>query len=95
MLEDNPRDWNIILSKNLWAYRTSKRDSTRVSPYPLTYGQDTVLPMEVVVPSIRVSRQNGLNPQEYNEAMMMELEVLDEKRIQSLGHIMIQKNKVA
>ena len=25
-LEDNPRDWHIILFKTLWAYRTSKRD---------------------------------------------------------------------
>ena len=49
MLEDNPKDCHIILSKTLWAYRTSKRDSTGVSPYSLTYGQDAMLPMEVVV----------------------------------------------
>ena len=55
------------------AYRTSKRDSTRVSPYSLTYGQDVVLPREVVVPSLWVSRQNLPNPQEYSEAMLMEL----------------------
>ena len=55
----------------------------------LQYGQDAVLPMEVVVPSLRVSRQNNLNPQEYNEAMMMELEVLDRKILQALDHIMI------
>ena len=52
MLEDNPIDWHKILSETLWAYRTSKRDSTGVSPYYLTYGQDVVLPMEVVVPSL-------------------------------------------
>ena len=56
MLEDNPRDCHIILSKTLWVYRNSKRDSTRVSPYFLTYGQDTVLLMEVVVPFLRVFR---------------------------------------
>ena len=89
MLEDNPRDWHRILSEILWAYRTSKRDSTEVSPYSLTYGQDVVLPMEVVVPSLRVSRQNDLNPQEYSEAMIMELEALDGKRLQALDHIMI------
>ena len=49
MLEDNPRDWHIILSKTLWVYITSKRDSTGVSSYFLTYGYDAVLPMEVVV----------------------------------------------
>ena len=53
-----------------------------------------MLPMEVVVPSLRVSRQNDLNPQEYSEAMMMELEALDRKRLQALDHIMIQKKKV-
>ena len=84
MLEDNPKDCHIILSKTLWAYRTSKRDSIGVSPCSLTYGHDTVLPTEVVVPSLRVSKQNGLNFQEYNEAMMMELEALD-----GLDHIMI------
>ena len=95
MLEDNPRDWHIILSKTLRAYITSKRDSTGVTPYSLTYGQDAVFLIEVVVPSLRVFRHNGLNPQEYNEAIMMELEALDGKRLQALDHIMIQKKKVA
>ena len=62
MLEDNPRDWHRISYETLRAYRTFKRDYIGVSPYSLTYGQDAVLPMEVVVPSLRVSRQNGLNP---------------------------------
>ena len=53
MLEDNPRDWHIILSETVWAYRTSKKYSIWVIPYSLTYA---VLPMEVVVPSLRVSR---------------------------------------
>ena len=48
-----------------------------------------MLPMEVIVHSLRVSGQNGLNPQEYNEAMIMELEALDEKRLQAFDHIMI------
>ena len=92
MLEDNSRDWHIILSETLWAYRTSKNDSVGISTYSLTYA---VLPMEVVVPSLRVSRQNDLNPQEYSEAMMMELKALDGKRLQELDYIMIQKNTVA
>ena len=54
-----------------------------------------MLSMEVVVPCIRVSKHIGLNHQEYNESMMMELEALDGKRLQALHHIMIQKNKVA
>ena len=48
-----------------------------------------MLPMEVVVPSLWVSRKIDLNPQEYSEAMIMELEALDGKRLQALDHIMI------
>ena len=62
MLEEDPRDCHKILLETLWAYKTSKRISTWVSPFSLTYGQDAVLLMEVVVPSLRVSRQNGLTP---------------------------------
>ena len=54
-----------------------------------------MLPVEVVVPSLRVSRKNDLNPQEYSEAMMMELEALNGKRLQALDQIIIQKKKVA
>ena len=48
-----------------------------------------MLSMEVLVPSLRVSKQNGLYPQEYNVAVMMELEALNGKRLQALDHIMI------
>ena len=54
-----------------------------------------MLLMEVVVPSLRVSRHNGLNPHKYSEVMIMELEAVDGKRLQVLDHIMIQKKKVA
>ena len=57
MLEENPINWHMILSETLWAYRTSKRGSIGVSPFSLTYRQDAVLPMEVVGPSLRVSRK--------------------------------------
>ena len=77
MLEDNSKDWLRLLSETLWAYRTSKRDSIGVSPYSLTYGHDAVLPIKVVVPSLRVSRHNGLNPQEYTKAMIMELKAVE------------------
>ena len=63
MLEENPRDWHRILSKTLWAYRISKMSSTGVSPFYLIYGQDEILPMEVVVPSLRVSKKNGITLQ--------------------------------
>ena len=79
----------MILSKTLWAYRTSKRSSIEVSPFSLTYGQYVVLSMEVVVPSLRVSKKDGLTPQEYNEAMMMELKSTNDRRIQAFNHMLV------
>ena len=53
-LEENPREWDVLLSTVLWVYRTSQKSSTGVSPYMLTYGQEAVLPMEITVQSLRV-----------------------------------------
>ena len=47
------------------------------------------------MPSLRVSRQNGLTIQEYSETMMMELESADDRRIKAFNYMLIQKNKVA
>ena len=54
-----------------------------------------VLPMEVVAPSLRAYKKNGLTPQEYNEAKMMELELENDERVQAFNYMLIQKNKVA
>ncbi|XP_075515591.1 uncharacterized protein LOC142550238 [Primulina tabacum] len=95
MMEENPRDWPRLLSETLWAYRTSKRTATGVSPFSLTFGHDAVLPLEIMVPSMRVAKQNELSREHYNEAMIMVLEELDELRIQAYNDLLLQKQKVA
>ena len=47
------------------------------------------------MPFLRVSRQKGLTPQEYNEGMMMELESTNDRRIQAFNYMLIHKNKMA
>ena len=39
--------------------------------------------------------QNGLTPPEFTQAMLMELEDLDEVRLQALDHLVVQKQQVA
>ena len=48
-----------------------------------------MLPMSLVVASLRVSKHKGFNTQEYNEAMLMELKELGGKILQELDRIMI------
>ncbi|XP_059631458.1 uncharacterized protein LOC132274234 [Cornus florida] len=94
MIEDHPREWHHLLSEAFWAYRNSKRSSTGVTPYVLTYGHDDILPMEMTIRSARVAFQNRLTPADYNHAMLAELEDLDEVRLNALDHIIAQKKKV-
>ncbi|XP_073121323.1 uncharacterized protein [Henckelia pumila] len=71
--------------------KTSKRTATRVSPFALAYGHEVVLPMEIMVPSLRIAMQNHLIPETYIDAMITELEDLDDTRMQALNSLMIQK----
>ncbi|XP_073014564.1 uncharacterized protein [Primulina eburnea] len=61
--------------------RASERAAIGVSSFSLTFGHDVVLPLETMVPSI--------------EVMIMELEEVDELRIQAYNALLLQKRKVA
>ncbi|XP_020417991.1 uncharacterized protein K02A2.6-like [Prunus persica] len=71
MLEENPRQWHEKLSETLWAYKTSKREATGMTPYALTYDHDAILPMEIAVQSIRIAKQHNLVGEDYSQAMLM------------------------
>ncbi|KAF7152527.1 hypothetical protein RHSIM_Rhsim01G0085000 [Rhododendron simsii] len=94
MITDNPREWHDLLPKVLWAYRTSKRDSTRATPYELVYGQAAVLPVEINVISHRIARHYDSDNFDFEEAMYQELGGLEESRIDALNNIQAQKKNI-
>ncbi|XP_059626874.1 uncharacterized protein LOC132269638 [Cornus florida] len=94
MIENHPKEWHHLLSEALWAYKNSKRLSIGITPYMLKYGYDAVLLMEMTIRSARVAFQNKLTLVDYNHAMLVELEDLDEVRLNALDHITTQKKKV-
>ncbi|XP_058185662.1 uncharacterized protein LOC131302886 [Rhododendron vialii] len=79
VIDDNPREWHDLLPRVLWAYRTSQRESTRVTPFELVYGHAAVLPVEINVQSLRVARHYDPDLQ-YEEAMFLDIDGLEEKR---------------
>ncbi|XP_043700032.1 uncharacterized protein LOC122650704 [Telopea speciosissima] len=93
--EDNPRRWAELLSEVLWAFRTWQRISTGTTPFTLTYGHDAILPMEISVKSTRVAFQQRFTPATYSEAMLVELEDLDEERLVAFDRILASKEKLA
>ncbi len=84
-----------MLSEVLCAYRTFKRLSINTTPYSLVYGHDVVIPVEITVRSLKISKQNQLSHIDYESAMLAELNDIDEKQIAALNSIMIQKKKVS
>ncbi|XP_059663429.1 uncharacterized protein LOC132309093 [Cornus florida] len=94
MIKDKPRRWHETLSEALWAYKKSKRTSTGATSYRLTFGHDVVLSMELDVKLAKIALQHNLIPVDYNEAMLAELEDLDEVQKLTLDHLMVHKAKL-
>ena len=55
------KDWHEMLSFALHEYRTTTCTSTGVTPNSMVYGMDAVFPIEVQIPSLRITKDGGLN----------------------------------
>ncbi|XP_057760135.1 uncharacterized protein LOC130980476 [Arachis stenosperma] len=84
---NKPQTWYETLSQVLWAYQNSPRGSTGTSPYKLVYGHDAVLPLEINLNTLRVSKQNELPVDDYWNAIFDELDDLDSERILALDNV--------
>jgi hypothetical protein len=54
------RDWDDRLPEDFWAYHTTRRNTTRHTPYKLVYGKQVLLPTEQVR-TFRIAAQLGLD----------------------------------
>ena len=54
-LDDAKGKWVEELPHVLWMYRTTPRKSTRKTPFLMTYGTETVIPLEIGFPTLRTS----------------------------------------
>ena len=50
----NKNDWDLRVPIVLWAYRTTCKNLTMQTPFKLAYGLKDVVPMEYLVPSLRI-----------------------------------------
>lgn len=64
-VNDVGRDWHLQLNPALWAYYTSICTPTGATPYSLAFGSKSILPIEVELPSPRVSMQGLIDDEEY------------------------------
>ena len=91
-LEDLKGKWVEYLPEVLWAYRTTRKSATQETPFTLAFATEAVAPVEVGLQSLRIE----LASVEHNdEALRLNLDLLDEKREQVLKRTEDYQRKTA
>ncbi|MCO5574484.1 hypothetical protein L7F22_028269 [Adiantum nelumboides] len=57
IVQEDHKDWDLTLDSALCSLRTAFKVTTGMTPFKLVYGLEAVVPMEFVVPSLRVFSQ--------------------------------------
>jgi len=92
--KESPKGWHKILDQALWAYRTSPRESTKTTPFRLTFGHDVVLPAEICLQLTRVQRQHEIPVDHYWNMVLDKLVDLDEERLKALDTLLRRKERI-
>ena len=64
----------------MWAYRTTYKVTTNQTPFRLAYGQEAVVPLEFMVPSLRIAVDHDLDYNAVLRNCLQRLMALDEQR---------------
>ena len=76
-LDDAKGRWVEELSHVLWTYRTTPHKSTRETLFSMTYGAETVIPLETSFPTPRTS---SFNLSDNNGLLEKSLDFIEERR---------------
>ncbi|GKF18594.1 reverse transcriptase domain-containing protein [Tanacetum coccineum] len=76
-LGENNKKWVEEVPHVLWAHRTMVKISNEDTPFSLTYITEAVIPVEIGMPSLRCAE---VNQAENNEGILLNLDILEERR---------------
>ncbi|XP_004296026.1 PREDICTED: uncharacterized protein LOC101306711 [Fragaria vesca subsp. vesca] len=91
-LEDVKGLWAAKLLKVLWTLRTTPIAATGESPYLLSYGTEAVIPVEMEVPSERVTTYD---PETNTTGLRLNMDLLEERQDRAHLRYINKKQKIA
>jgi hypothetical protein len=89
----NRDDWVLRVPIVLWAYRTTYKKLTRKTPFKLVYGLKVVVPMEYLVPILRISSFIDMDDTGAIQERLAQLVELEEDRFIAGFHQQVQKER--
>ena len=89
----NRDDWDLRIPTVLCAYKTTCKKLTWHAPFKLAYGQEVVMPMEYVVPTLRISMMTDMADEETLNERLLHLVGLEEDHFIVGFHQQVQKER--
>ena len=92
IVEGSRSDWEQKLHSVLWAYRTAYKTAIGTTPFDLVFGMNAILPIEFLIPTLRVAKELEWTGHELSERVD-QLERLDETRLLAVIGLYAEKRR--
>ena len=92
VVSESKTDWELKLPSVLWAYRVAYKTTIGTTPFNMVFGLDAILPMEFLIPTLRVAKNLEWNGHELTERLD-ELEKLDETWLKAIAGMYALKRR--